>query len=80
MTRTVLPAAAVLTVLAVAGCSSGGRDTPDGLSIGTVVAGSAATATQGTSGVVETWEVDARLDGGRLEVLTDHEIEGPVAP
>lgn len=35
--------------------------------------------TRNGPGTVETWEVEARLDDGGLEVLTDHEIQGPVA-
>ena len=32
------------------------------------------------SGVVETWEVDARVDDGGLEVATDYEIQGLASP
>lgn len=31
-------------------------------------------------GVVESWELDARMDDGGLEVHTDYEIQGPVGP
>ncbi|WP_380168783.1 hypothetical protein [Jannaschia sp. R86511] len=32
------------------------------------------------SGLVETWEVDARVDDGGLEVATDYEIQGLASP